>query len=651
MTEPDASDLRLEALRRYAILDTPPERVFDDIVEAAAAFCDVPIALVSLVDRDRQWFKACLGLDVAETPVDRAVCALAILQPEPLVIPDLALDPRTAANPLVTEAPRIRFYAGAPLIDRDGHALGTVCVIDTLPRPEGLSPAQLRGLAALARQATHVIEMRSAVERGVEVDARIVRSESAQSAGRIGTFELDIASNTVRVSAEFCRLYGLPPVESMAAGIVEALSLSQGPAAHSTQSTREDGSAALDVEYRIRRADDGQVRWIARRARFEYAGGRPVRLLGTVQDVTERRVESQRVAALLELGDRLREVASLEEAIAEASAILGRELGVDRVGYASVDRASASFRIDKDWAAPGVASLVGVHPLAGVAVTLDRLAANRAMAIDNVPQAAWLGADRAAYAHFGAAALVNIPLLSRNELVGVLFVHSATPRSWGEDDIEFATGVGDRTYAAIAQLEAVAQRNVLNLELSHRMKNMLAMVQAIASRTLKDVRERDAVAAFDNRLTALGTAHDVLVGEHWASASVRGVAEKVFAALGAGDRVTVDGPAIAFGPRAALALSLLLHELTTNALKYGALSADGGSVALSWHVTGHGNEAEFCMAWRERGGPPAQEPARRGFGSRLIKMGLLGAGGTVTRYLPAGLEADVTAPLARAKLE
>jgi GAF domain-containing protein len=149
---------RLEALRRYQVLDTAPEPAFDDFVELAAAICGTPISTVTFIDEDRQWFKARLGLTGTESPREHSFCAHTILQDQLMVVEDAAADERFAANPLVTGDPHIRFYAGAPLMDREGHGLGSLCVIDR--EPHHITDAQRSALRTLARRVMAELEYR-----------------------------------------------------------------------------------------------------------------------------------------------------------------------------------------------------------------------------------------------------------------------------------------------------------------------------------------------------------------------------------------------------------------------------------------------------------------------------------------------------------
>lgn len=156
--KPDNETKRLEALRRCRILDSAPEQEFNDPVQIASFVCETPIALMTLVDSNRQWFKASVGVSISETPRDLAFCAYTILGEETMIVTDASLDVRFSSNPLVTSDPHIRFYAGAPLIDREGNALGSLCVIDRHPRH--LTPGHYKTLEALARQIVQQLEMR-----------------------------------------------------------------------------------------------------------------------------------------------------------------------------------------------------------------------------------------------------------------------------------------------------------------------------------------------------------------------------------------------------------------------------------------------------------------------------------------------------------
>jgi hypothetical protein len=167
---------RLAALERYDILDTPREPEFDDVARLAADIFDAPIAVVNLIAEGRQWFKAEVGIGADELPLDVSICVHAILQPGIFVVPDTTKDDRFSSNPLVCGEPGLRFYAGALLETPDGLPLGTVCVLDTTARPEGITDRQRLTLEVLARQVMTQLELRRAVAER-ERRAEQLRSE------------------------------------------------------------------------------------------------------------------------------------------------------------------------------------------------------------------------------------------------------------------------------------------------------------------------------------------------------------------------------------------------------------------------------------------------------------------------------------------
>jgi GAF domain-containing protein len=154
---------RLSALEEYQIMDTLPEEMFDDLTFLASSICKTPISLISLLDEKRQWFKSRYGITAKETPIEQAFCAHAVLEPQVFVVTDTTKDARFAQNPLVTSAPNIRFYAGAPLITPDGVPLGTLCAIDDKVR--NFSSGQAEALAALGRQVITQMELRRTTRR------------------------------------------------------------------------------------------------------------------------------------------------------------------------------------------------------------------------------------------------------------------------------------------------------------------------------------------------------------------------------------------------------------------------------------------------------------------------------------------------------
>ena len=215
---PDREAERLRALAGYEVLDTAPEDAFDDLAALASRICQAPMAMISLVDRDRQWFKARVGLEIAETPREIAFCAHAILGSEVMIVPDAQADARFASNPLVTGDPGIRFYAGAPLVTAGGHALGTLCVLDHVPRD--LTEEQTAALATLSREVVARLDLHSAhAELERVVAGQRAQSEALRSSEEFKTRMIECSRDCIKVLDLEARLL------SMNAGGMEALEI------------------------------------------------------------------------------------------------------------------------------------------------------------------------------------------------------------------------------------------------------------------------------------------------------------------------------------------------------------------------------------------------------------------------------------------
>ncbi len=285
---PPNESARLEALRRYRLLDTPPEEELDDLTRVAAALCGTPIALISLVDEHRQWFKAKVGVEASETDRTVAFCAHAILGQDVLMVPNAAWDARFAGNPLVTGEPYIRFYCGVPLISPEGMALGTICAIDRTPRT--LSTEQVAGLRAIGRQIMRILNLRRQAQEDRE------RLRLALDASNAGAWSWDVASHVATWDANYHRLYGFGPDDpvSFAAWMNRVQPADRDRLHARIQALLESNTdSSWNEEFRAIHPETGQ-RWMAGLGRVTRdQDGRAVRFVGINLDITERKLTEE----------------------------------------------------------------------------------------------------------------------------------------------------------------------------------------------------------------------------------------------------------------------------------------------------------------------------------------------------------------------
>jgi two-component sensor histidine kinase len=275
--------------------------------------------------------------------------------------------------------------------------------------------------------------------------------------------------------------------------------------------------------------------------------------------------------------------------------------------------------------------------------------------------------DLLAFRRAGIRSAQTTPLMSRGgDLLGMISTHWDEPHQPSERDLRLldilarqAADLLERTIAEEAlrerekELEASVAtlretqelQNLLTAELGHRVKNLFAMVTAITSHTLRGSSDQARVQVLQQRLMALSSAHDILLQSSWKKALLGDVATAAVNGAGVAGRIHLDGPDVEIGSKVALSVALLLHELTTNALKHGSLSVGGGSVDLNWRLEDRDADQILRMTWRETKGPAVVRPERNGFGSKLISAGLNGTGDVIVAYNSTGLMCEISAPL------
>ena len=514
-------------------------------------------------------------------------------------------------------------------------------------RPASAREAELEAEIHRLRRALAKAERLGAREVRVERRAAATLAESetrlrlAQDAAEVGVFERDVSTGRAHWSAAMFRLYGLDPAGRAPEVTDEEYLALLDPEDRERHRARRDARRADPLapryahEFRIRRADTGEVRWISSRGEIvRDAGGRPVLVRGTNHDITVRR--------------------RAEIALAESEARF-RTLAEALPGFVWTAGPDGAF----DWVSPRWYAYSGAEPGAAIGWGWG----------------AWVHPEdvRRVAAGWRRAVAAGAP-----EHEDEFRVRSADGEyRWFLVRVAPVRGEGGRVERWVGTCTDVDPRHraeerqsLLVNELNHRVKNSLAVALALADQTrracagLPRAFERFQVD-FQTRLVALAAAHDLLTREHWEGAPLTKLVQTALAphagaATKAGEpsaaRVSAAGPHVRLAPETALALAMALHELATNAAKHGSLSVPAGRVEVNWRVqpprdgTADVAGGTLTLDWSEHGGPAvAGPPIRRGFGSRLIERGLpsqLGRGGAVEMdFAPAGLRCRITAPL------
>ena len=616
-TPRDAAD-RAAELSELGILDTPSERAYDDLAAVAAHVCAAPVALVSLLDSDRQWFKAEIGLGLRELGLDRTICVHTLASGGELTIPDLTADPRTANSPLVTED-GYRFYAGAGIPGRNGVFLGALCVLDHVPRPEGLTAGQKATLAALARQISTLFENRRTLALVAKREAELAANERRF---RVMTSAMPQMVWTTLPDGfhdyyndRWYEFTGVPAGSTDGEGWNDMFHPEDQQEAWTRWRRSLETGEPYEIEYRLRH-HSGAYRWTLGRAMpIRDANGKIERWFGTCTDIDDlKRAEGE-----------ARKLAAIVSASKDFIGLAGLDGRVDHLNEAAL-------------ALVGLADLKAARALS----IPDFFTPESRLALQDTVMPAvrrdgwWEGELSLRHVATGESIAVRSTLFTVRDATGTVAGYATVTRDLRE---------------AKRSEEA---RDLLIRELSHRIKNIFAVVGGLAALTARsDPASKPFAAAFRERLGALARAHEYVRPHSPDSApavagqTVLGLMRLLMAAYteGGRERVAITGDDVEIGERTATALALIMHEQATNAVKYGGLSRAGGQVAL----TGIRSDGRYVLTWAESGGPAVEAiPSRKGFGTVLAERSVAGQldGMLEHEWAPGGLVMRLDVPVA-----
>lgn len=549
--EPTDETARQAAVRSYAGFGSQQDSALDDFVALAAGICQTPTAIVAFIGAEEQTFPAKVGFDGPCPPRDISFCNHTIQGDDLMIVPDATEDPRFADNPLVTGPNGIRFYAGAPLIDPDGHHIGSLCVISPVARPEGLSEHQADALRRLGQRVMQHLVQRRRIAAGADAEA--------------------------------------------ARHVVDALRSRQDAAQARRDEARDVSDAERDARDLARDVADAQ------------------------RDVHDR------------------ELAAIMVVLAESEAKF-------RAIADSMPQMVWSTRPDgfHDYYNARWYEFTGVRE-----GSTDGEGWNEMFHPDDQARA-W----RAWRHSLETGAPYEIEYrLRRNDGVYRWTLGRATP-------IRNAAGEITRWFGTCTDIEDLkrseAGKDLLSQELSHRIKNIFAVVSSLIALSAREYPEARAFAqSARDRINALARAHEFVrphseVSQPWIGDTTLhaflAALFRPYVGEGGRSRVLIEGDDATFDDQAATSVALLFHELATNAAKYGALSVPEGHVLLRTRNAGD----RFILTWTERGGPPvARKPTRQGFGSALSTLSVEGQlGGRLERRWESEglvLEADLPA--------
>ena len=602
----EGSSLFQAALPRFTTVNRENDPVLDNLVALAAGISDAPVAAINLISQEQQIFKAIHGLNLAAPPAGHSFCRQTLLAEDIFIISDASTTPVFATEPFVQGSTSYRFYAGVKLTGSDGTIFGTLLILDKKPR--SLTAVQLKDLRRLAKLASAHIDMQN----------QLFQQQQKQQLNQlIIDNALDYAIITTSLNGQVTswnagaqRLFGWTEDEILKSSVDILF----------TPEEREKNVPDMRRVTALHHRQDAVERWHLRKdgSRF-WASGQLLPLYdqnGHIQGFLKILIDR---TFIRDQQERLREQEEMLRLSQEAGGI----------GAFDINLSSRAITVTNQ-----IRQIFGIAPDSNITIELfeNLMSPSEHNQAGNSESLALPSSGHSEY---------RIQRLDNKEERWVALSTELIPDDEG-NTIRMRGIVQDITGRKLAE----EQQAMLTAELVHRSKNILAIIQGIANQTLRNTTSAEgARAAFEARIMALSKAQDVLIhGTKSSSADLADIVSNSLSVHAGADekRIRITGTSAILGSRQSLSMVMALHELGTNAVKYGALSTADGYIEISWYF----DNGRFLFHWAERNGPVVIKPERRGFGSRLIERTLAASlGGTAElHYQPQGLEFQLNAP-------
>jgi PAS domain S-box-containing protein len=479
---------------------------------------------------------------------------------------------------------------------------------------------------------------------------------NALQAGRIGIWAWDLAANRAEWSTNIEDICGLTRGSVQPAMAVPESNIHPEDRSSVVTALREAllTRSPRRAQYRLSRRQGADERWIETIATVVVKDGAPVKLLGTCRDVTDRtrvhrelRMRASQQEAVARLGAQALTDTDLQRFLDNAVVAIAQTLGVEMVKILELVPGDAELllRAGTGWKAGLVGTaLVSTnrdHSQAGFT-----LASGRPVIVEDLATETRFTGQPLLHRH-GIVSGLTVPIAGRDgRAYGVLGAHSTVRRRFSGHEVSFVAAVADMVAGAIQRGQSDHRQELMIRELRHRSGNLFAQLLALFSQTAKTSRNiTELVAKFEARVLALANAHRLITEGGWKSAPLMQILNPVLAPFK--DRVSVAGPDVFLEPDPAFGLSTAVHELATNASKYGSLSLRSGRVDVSWSVQRTRQGLTLLFDWRERQGPRPGQHRRQGFGTKLIRTVIERqlCGKVKQSFTPEGLDARLTFPL------